>query len=128
LLIAFGVLGVLTTVPLMKAISTAGSNWEVFGWLVVYLVILSLYSGISVVVKAEIFPAAVRVVGAGLPHAITVALFGGSAEYVALWLKSIGHEEWFYWYVTLGIFISLMMFLTMKDTRTHNKIDGEPSG
>src|SRR5690554_543110 len=128
LLIAFGVLGVLTTVPLMKAISTAGSNWEVFGWLVVYLVILSLYSGISVVVKAEIFPAAVRVVGAGLPHAITVALFGGSAEYVALWLKSIGHEEWFYWYVTLGIFISLMMFLSMKDTRTHNKIDGEPSG
>lgn len=128
LLIAFGVLGVLTTVPLMKAISTAGSNWEVFGWLVVYLVILSLYSGISVVVKAEIFPAAVRVVGAGLPHAITVALFGGSAEYVALWLKSIGHEEWFYWYVTLGIFISLMMFLTMRDTRTHNKMVGEPSG
>ena len=128
LLIAFGILGVLTTVPLMKAISTAGSNWEVFGLLVVYLVILSLYSSISVVVKAEIFPAAVRVIGAGLPHAITVALFGGSAEYVALWLKSIGHEEWFYWYVTLGIFISLLMFLSMKDTRTHNKIDGEPHG
>jgi len=128
LLISFGILGVLTTVPLMKAISTAGSNWEVFGLLVVYLAILSLYSSISVVVKAEIFPAAVRVVGAGLPHAITVALFGGSAEYVALWLKSIGHEEWFYWYVTLGIFISLVMFLTMKDTRTHNKIDGEPHG
>lgn len=128
LLIAFGVLGVLTTVPLMTAISTAGSNWEVFGLLIIYLVILSLYSSISVVVKAEIFPAAVRVIGAGLPHAITVALFGGSAEYVALWLKNAGYEEWFYWYVTLGIFISLVMFLRMKETRTHNKIDGEPHG
>jgi len=128
LLIAFGILGVITTVPIMKALSTAGSNWEVFGLLVVYLVILSLYSSISVVVKAEIFPASIRVVGAGLPHAITVALFGGSAEYVALWLKNIGYEEWFYWYVTLGILISLVMFLTMKDTRTHNKMDGEPHG
>lgn len=128
LLIAFGVLGVITTVPLMKAISSATSNWVIFGLLVVYLIILSLYSSVSVVMKAEIFPAQIRVIGAGLPHAITVALFGGSAEYVGLWLKSIGHEEWFYWYVTLGIFISLLMFLLMRDTRTNNKIDGEPHG
>lgn len=128
LLVAFGVLGLLTTVPMMKALSSAGSNWEIFGLLTVYLLILSLYSSVSVVMKAEIFPAEVRVIGAGLPHAITVALFGGSAEYVALWLKNIGHEEWFYWYVTLGILISLVMFLLMKETRTNNKIDGEPHG
>ncbi len=128
LLVTFGVLGVCTTVPLMTAISNATSNWTVFGLLVVYLLILSLYSSISVVVKAEIFPAEVRVIGAGLPHAVTVAVFGGSAEYVALWLKSVGHEMWFYWYVTLGILISLLMFVFMKDTRTNNKIDGEPHG
>ncbi|WP_317168867.1 MFS transporter [Parapedobacter sp. SGR-10] len=128
LLVTFGVLGALTTVPIMKALSTASSNLEIFGLLVVYLLILSLYSSISVVVKAEIFPAEIRVIGAGLPHALTVALFGGSAEYVALWLKNIGHEEWFYWYITLGILISLLMFLFMKDTRTNNKIDGEPYG
>lgn len=128
LLLTFGVLGVCTTIPIMKAISTATSNWEIFGWFVVYLLIISTYSSISVVVKAEIFPAAVRVVGAGLPHALTVAIFGGSAEYVALWMKNAGHEAWFYWYITLAIFVSLLMFAFMKDTRTNNKIDGEPHG
>ena len=79
-------------------------------------------------VKAEIFPAQIRVIGAGLPHALTVALFGGTAEYIALWLKNWGHEEWYYWYITLAIFISLLMFVFMKDTRTHNKMRGEPHG
>lgn len=55
-------------------------------------------------------------------------VFGGSAEYVALWLKDIGHEHWFYWYITAGIFISLIMFIFMKDIRTNNKMDGEPHG
>ncbi len=128
LLIAFGVLGVCTTIPLMTAIGRATSNWQIFGLLVIYLLILSAYSSISVVVKAEIFPAEIRVIGVGLPHAITVALFGGSAEYVALWLKNIGHEMWFYWYITIAIFISLLMFVFMKDTRTNNKMAGEPHG
>lgn len=128
LLITFGVLGVLTTVPIMTIISQSTSNWVILGWLVLYLLILSLYSSVSVVMKAEIFPAEIRVVGAGLPHAVTVALFGGTAEYVALWLKNVGHEMWFYWYVTIGIFISLLMFVLMKETRTNNKIDGEPHG
>lgn len=128
LLITFGMLGICTTVPLMTAISTATSNWKIFGLLLIYLLILSLYSSISVVVKAEIFPAEVRVIGAGLPHALTVAIFGGTAEYIALWLKDIGHESWFYWYVTVGISISLIMFCFMDDTWKKNMMDGEPDG
>lgn len=128
LLITFGVLGVLTTVPLMRALGSVDSYWAIFGLLVGYLVIISLYSSISVVVKAEIFPAEVRVVGAGLPHAITVALFGGSAEYIALWLKNAGYEEWFHWYITLAIGISLVMFVCMKDTKKINSMEGEPDG
>lgn len=128
LLLAFGILGVVTTVPIMTALSQSDSNWEIFGLLMVYLVILSAYSSISVVVKAEIFPVEVRVIGAGLPHAITVALFGGTAEYVALWLKSIGHERLFFWYITLIIFISLLAFIFTKDSKIHNKIDDEPFG
>lgn len=128
LLISFGVLGTLTTVPLMSAIANASSNLQIAGLLMIYLLILSAYSSISVVVKAEIFPAQIRVVGVGLPHAITVAVFGGSAEYVALWMKNAGYEMWFYWYVTLAICISLVMFLFMKDTRTNNQMKGEPHG
>jgi len=68
------------------------------------------------------------VIGVGLPHAITVALFGGTAEYVALWLKNAGHEKMFFWYITLAIFISLLTFIFTRDSRTNNKIDGEPYG
>lgn len=128
LLLTFGVLGVLTTVPIMNALSHSDSNWKIFGLLLIYLVILSTYSSISVVAKAEIFPAEVRVIGVGLPHAVTVAVFGGTAEYVALWLKNVGHEKLFFWYITLAIFISLITFLFTKDSRNHNKIDGEPHG
>lgn len=128
LLIAFGILGVCCTIPLINAINHAASNWHIFWLLTVCLLILSAYTSISAIVKAEIFPASIRAIGVGLPHAVTVAVFGGSAEYVALWLKDLGHEAWFYWYVTAGIFISLVMFIFMKDTRQHNKMEGEPHG
>jgi MHS family alpha-ketoglutarate permease-like MFS transporter len=86
------------------------------------LLIVSGYTSINAVVKAELFPAEVRALGVGLPYAITAAVFGGTAELVALWFKQAGHETWFYWYVTACIFISLLVYLTMKDTRKHSKI------
>ena len=55
--------------------------------------------------------------GVGFPYAITVALFGGTAEYVALYLKKIGYEHAFFWYVTACIFISLVVYAFMRDTR-----------
>ena len=63
------------------------------------------------------FPAEIRALGVGFPYAITVAVFGGSAEYVALWLKNKGHESLFYWYITICIFISLLVYLLMSDTK-----------
>jgi MHS family alpha-ketoglutarate permease-like MFS transporter len=53
----------------------------------------------------------------GLPYAIAVSLFGGTAEYLALWAKSVGHERWFYWYVTVCIAASLAVYATMPETR-----------
>ena len=47
--------------------------------------------------KAELFSSEVRAVGAGLPYAIANALFGGTAEYTALWFKASGREHWFGW-------------------------------
>lgn len=69
-----------------------------------------------------------RAIGVGLPHALTVATFGGTAEYVALCFKSIGHEVWYYYYVTITIFICLIMFVFMDDTMKSNRLDGEPHG
>ena len=81
------------------------------------LVIVNGYTSINAVVKAELFPVEVRALGVGLPYSITVALFGGTAEYIALWLKKAGHEDWYYYYVTVCIFISLLVYLLMADTK-----------
>jgi MHS family alpha-ketoglutarate permease-like MFS transporter len=123
LLIAFGVSGTIFTVPLLTMLSHTTDQWEAFFILMFALVIVSGYTSINAVVKAELFPAEVRALGVGLPYAITVAIFGGTAEYIALWLKDWGHESYYYWYITLCIFISLLVYLFMKDTKKNSKLD-----
>lgn len=122
ILIAFGVLGTIFTVPIMTGISHTHSPIIAFLLIMAALVIVSGYTSINAVVKAELFPAEVRALGVGLPYALTVSIFGGSAEYIALWLKQAGHESWFYWYVAGCVFCSLLVYASMRDTRTHSKI------
>ena len=125
LLSGFGVLGTLCTVPILTTLSHATSQGEIFMLLLLPLFIVSGYTSINAVVKAELFPAQIRALGVGLPYALTVAIFGGSAEYVALYLKDIGHETWYYWFVTGCIFISLLVYVTMKDTGKNSLIEQE---
>lgn len=122
-LIAFGVLGTLATVPLLTALSTVSSIVGAVALITTALLIVSGYTAINAVVKAELFPARIRALGVALPYALTVSIFGGSAEYLALWFKSIGHEEWFYWYVTGMIAVSLVVYATMRDSRDHSRIE-----
>ena len=75
------------------------------------------YTSINAVVKAELFPTKVRAPGVGLPYAVTVSIFGGTANAVALWFKTIGHEDWFYYYLSGMIFLSLLIYATMRDTK-----------
>jgi MHS family alpha-ketoglutarate permease-like MFS transporter len=117
LLIGFGVLGAAFTVPIMSALATASNAWTAFGLIVAALLIVSGYTSINAVVKAELFPTEIRALGVALPYAVTVSLFGGSAEFVALSLKDWGLENWFYWYVTGCILVSLIVYLSMQDTR-----------
>ena len=123
ILIAFGVCGTLGTVPLLRALAIAPSALAAFGLLTLALVVVSGYTSINAVVKAELFPTEVRVLGVALPYAIAVSLFGGTAEYVALQCKRLGHEDWFYWYVTTIIAASLLVYVAMPDTKAHSKIE-----
>jgi len=123
LLIFFGVGGLLGTVPLLTALSHSTNSWVTLGLLLLALLIVSGYSGINVVVKAELFPAEIRALGIGLPHALTVAVFGGTAEYLALWCKRAGHEPYFYWYTAGCIGLSLLLFLTMAETKTTSRLN-----
>ncbi|UYQ91918.1 MFS transporter [Chitinophaga horti] len=125
LLIAFGVLGTLLTVPILTALSHANTEAAAFFLILGALVIVSGYTSINAVVKAEMFPAEVRALGVGLPYALTVAIFGGTAEMLALYFKDIGHESLYYWYVTGCIFISLLVYTVIKDSKRTSWIDKE---
>ena len=123
LLVGFGVLGTLFTVPLLTAISHAAGPWEAFFLIAAAWLIVSGYTSINAVVKAELFPAAIRATGVGLPYAIAVSLFGGSAEYLALWFKQAGNESGFYWYATAVIACTLVVALFTRDTKKESAID-----
>ena len=117
-LISFGVLGLLGTVPVLTALAAARTESLAFLLLMSALVAVSGYTAINAVVKAELFPTEIRALGVALPYAVTVSLFGGTAEYLALWAKSLGHESWYFWYVTGCIAMSLIVYVTMPETRT----------
>ena len=123
ILIAFGVLGTLFTVPILTTLHTITTWWGAFFLIMAALIIVSGYTSINAVVKAELFPTEIRALGVGLPYALTVSIFGGTAEYIALWFKSAGMETGYYWYVTACIACSLFVYATMKDTRKHSRIE-----
>ena len=122
LMIGFGALGVLATYPIFATLAVT-KNPLTAGLLVMAgLVIVTGYTSINAVVKAELFPAHIRALGVALPYALANTLFGGTAEFVALWFKQIGIEEAFYIYVTVMIAISLIVYIRMRDTRQHSLI------
>jgi MHS family alpha-ketoglutarate permease-like MFS transporter len=116
-MIAFGVLGVLLTYPIFRALEGVKDPFVAFALIMAALVIVSGYTSINAVVKAELFPAHVRALGVALPYAIANTLFGGTAEYVALKLKDVGLASAFYWYVTAMIGVSLVVYVRMRDTK-----------
>lgn len=122
LMVGFGVSGVLLTVPIFTALEHVHSATGAFLLVMAGLLSISGYTSINAVVKAELFPAEVRGLGVALPYAIANALFGGTAEYVALWFKQAGLERGFYWYVTGLVAVSLIAYLRMRETKDASAI------
>lgn len=123
LLIFFGVAGTVCTIPLLTALQSAQTPLQAFFLVAGAWIIVSGYTSINAVVKAELFPTTVRAIGVGLPYALTVSIFGGTAESVALWFKTIGHETWFYYYLTGIIATSLLIYVFMRDTKSASAMD-----
>jgi MHS family alpha-ketoglutarate permease-like MFS transporter len=126
-MICFGVCTVLSTVPVLSALARVTDPYAAFGLVILALAGVSFYTSISGLVKAELFPMHVRALGVGLSYAIANAAFGGSAEYVALWFKSVGFESTFFWYVTALCGVALIAAVLMPDTRRHGHLTAEES-
>ena len=124
LLMFFGIAGTVLTVPLLTLLATVHTAVAAFLIMFCMLVVVTGYTSINAVVKAELFPTAVRAMGVGLPYALTVAVFGGTVEYVALWLKQAGHESLFYYYVAGCVLVSLIVYARMRETTKDSALDG----
>lgn len=122
MLVFFGAAQMLLTVPVMSYLASTNSAMAAFFVIAFVLTVQSTYTSISGLYKAELFPTEIRALGVGLPYAIGIAMIGGTGEMVALWLKQIGHEAWFYWYVTFFMAIVLVTAVMMKDTKRHSRI------
>jgi MHS family alpha-ketoglutarate permease-like MFS transporter len=123
-MILFTALGALGAPPIIFTLGGVSSPAAALLLVLAALTIASFYTSISGVVKAELFPAQVRALGVGLTYAVANAMFGGTAEYVALWLKSAGREPWFAWYVAAMAAIGLAAALIMPDTRKYGYLEG----
>ncbi|MEU6981068.1 MFS transporter [Streptomyces sp. NPDC046371] len=115
LLITFGVGFTVLTVPLLGLLRD--SFWSLLLISCAGMVLLTGYTAVSGAVMAELFPASVRTTGVGVPYALTVAAFGGTAPYLATTLIDRGHAGWFGWYVSGLVLLSTLVYVGMRETK-----------
>ncbi|MDY6946232.1 MAG: MFS transporter, partial [Pseudomonadota bacterium] len=118
---SFG-LGAAAAYPIHKLLLTASTLMEAVALCTIPLVILSGYTAVSAIFKAELFPAHVRSLGVGLPYAVASAFFSGNAESGALWFKHAGNESGFYLVLTGLLATAFLASVLMKDSKRHSRI------
>jgi len=124
-MIIFGVLSTFLVIPLLAAIKNVHDPLSAFALVLCGLLIAAFYTPVTGVLKADLYPPTVRALGVGLPYALGNAMFGGTAEYVALSFRSMGREEVFYVYVAAIGAITLISAWLMPDMGKHGYLDGD---
>jgi MHS family alpha-ketoglutarate permease-like MFS transporter len=124
LAVSFG-LGALLAVPILTAISTVTDPVVAYVLCLIPLFVLTGYTALSAIIKAELFPTHVRAIGVALPYALAQAIFGGNAETAALSFKNAGNEAGFFWFVAVMLAIGFVVAIMMRDTGKHSLIREE---
>jgi len=111
LLIFFGVGGVLYTYVLLTYLPQTTSPVMAFLLTAIGYVIITGYTSVNAIVKAEVFPAEIRALGVGLGYALANSVFGGTAPLLFQASKSADQVGWFIFYVTVVIGVSLLVYI-----------------
>jgi MFS transporter, MHS family, alpha-ketoglutarate permease len=125
LLMFFGIAGTLATVPILLALQQVRSPLWACALICAAWLFTAAYTSVNAIVKAELFPTHIRATGVGLPYALTVSIFGGTAQAVALKFKQMGVESWFFYYLAGMIFLSLIVYTFMRDTKKRSAMAAE---
>ncbi|KEC54588.1 MFS family transporter [Bartonella koehlerae] len=124
-LLIWSILSIICVIPALKVIGNTNDTWVALSVVIGMFCIMSFYTSVSGIVKAEMFPASVRAMGVGLSYAIANAIFGGSAETVALEFKKIGYESVFHFYIAGMMIIAFIAILFMPDARKKGYLQGD---
>ena len=117
LLIAGSVLFVAFTYPLFLLLNS-GSLAAAIAAHAALAAIESVFASAALAAGAELFATRVRSSGYSIGYNISVALFGGTAPYVATWLVArTGNQIAPAYYVIGAAVITLLTVLTMRETR-----------
>ncbi len=125
LLAFFGIGGLAYTWVLLTYLPQTTSAVTAFTLTVVGYLILTGYTSINAIVKAELFPAEVRALGVGLGYALANSVFGGTAPMLFQAAKDGGHPGWFIGYVTAVIGLSLLVYIFGLRNRAVTALDRE---
>ncbi|MBN6038529.1 MFS transporter [Amycolatopsis sp. 195334CR] len=123
IMFGFSIGGMVITVSLMTILGKTGNPWIAFLLMLTALAVLTGYTALSAIIKAEMFPTSVRALGVGLPHALVTATFGGLSEPIALWFKQGGNESGFYWWVTGCIALTFLATLFVREPARKSTLD-----
>jgi MHS family alpha-ketoglutarate permease-like MFS transporter len=100
------------------------AGWlQAFGVLTLGFVILTGYTSINAVVKAELFPTHVRALGVGLGYALANSAFGGTAPLLYQASLRSDHVETFVLYATAVIAVSLLVYVFFLENKGRNWLD-----
>ena len=124
LLVFFGVGGVLYSGYLVTRLPQQHDALAAFATLAVGFIILTGYTSINAVVKAELFPTHVRALGVGFGYALANSLFGGTAPLLYQAALRTGHVGAFALYVTAVIAVSLLVYVFFLQNKGPNWLDG----
>jgi MHS family alpha-ketoglutarate permease-like MFS transporter len=125
LLVFFGVGGVLYTYVLLTFLPQTTSPLTAFALTAVGYVILTGYTSVNAIVKAELFPAEIRALGVGLGYALANSAFGGTAPLLYQGAKSADNVGWFIIYVTVVIAVSLAVYVFALKNKAATALDRE---
>lgn len=128
LLLFFGIGGVVYTYVLLTYLPQTTSAVGAFVLTAVGYVILTGYTSVNAIVKAELFPAEFRALGVGLGYALANSAFGGTAPLLFQAAKSSDRAGSFILYVTIVIAVSLLVYIFKLKNKGITELDREQGG
>src|SRR5947209_9642191 len=103
--------------PIFSFLVSGASYTSLIAVQILFAVLISMFSGPGPAAIAEIFPTRSRSTWMTSGYALAVAIFGGFAPYISVWLiDRFGSPTMHSWYLIAAAMVSTGVIWTLKET------------